>query len=390
MVGFKNKKNKNPPEKKITPDTVDTKHNQYVTTFQNHDEIIIPKLLSKKKRYKKQLETATLSIEQRLNITDNIKNITQQVQELRNQKKQYFLKNSGLLVDYFDNKKQIECGTNTSYMSVKTLAMNSFFTSKKEVVADALANIEQKENTVKQYFLNTDSSYIDIKKCLKQTDRCKYCNKGELVPIEDEGIIICNNAECSRSIPFISDHEKSSYKDPPKDACYCAYKRLNHFKEIVAQFQGKETTQIPNFLIDLIAKQFKKERIPHNKINYRITKEVLNTINYSEYYEHIYFINSKFGVKPPSFAPDFEEKLYELFNKIQSNYFSKHCPTDRNNFLNYHYTLYRLCELLGETKYLPYIHILNDRTNQDMIWNSIRKDPDINLQSYMKRGMLPP
>uniref|UniRef100_A0AB39J9X4 Late Transcription Factor Vltf3 n=1 Tax=Florenciella sp. virus SA2 TaxID=3240092 RepID=A0AB39J9X4_9VIRU len=46
-----------------------------------------------------------------------------------------------------------------------------------------------------------------------------------------------------------------------------------------------------------------------------------------------------------------EETLCNLFIDIQLPY-SKYCPSDRVNFLNYYYTLYKLCELLGETKYL--------------------------------------
>jgi hypothetical protein len=34
--------------------------------------------------------------------------------------------------------------------------------------------------------------------------------------------------------------------------CFYAYKKINHFKEILAQFQGKETTQIPDEVIDQI------------------------------------------------------------------------------------------------------------------------------------------
>ena len=37
---------------------------------------------------------------------------------------------------------------------------------------------------------------------------------------------------------------KNLLKEPPKEVCFYAYKRINHFREILAQFQAKETTQI--------------------------------------------------------------------------------------------------------------------------------------------------
>ena len=48
-------------------------------------------------------------------------------------------------------------------------------------------------------------------------------------------------------------------------------------------------------------------------------------------------------------TPQLEETLCNLFIDIQIPY-AKFCPMDRVNFLNYYYTLYKLCELLGETR----------------------------------------
>ena len=67
------------------------------------------------------------------------------------------------------------------------------------------------------------------------------------------------------------------------------------------------------------------------------------------------------------------DKLCSLFMDIQRPY-SKHCPQSRVNFLNYYYVLYKMCQLLGETKYLPYFPMLKDkvkRIEQDEIWKKI-------------------
>jgi hypothetical protein len=58
---------------------------------------------------------------------------------------------------------------------------------------------------------------------------------------------------------------------------------------------------------------------------------------------------------------------------IQGSY-AKFCPGDRVNFLNYYYTLYKLCELLQQHHYLPYFPMLKDREKrieQDVIWKNI-------------------
>ena len=108
------------------------------------------------------------------------------------------------------------------------------------------------------------------------------------------------------------------------------------------------------------------------------TKEVLKKLKYNKYYEHIPFIKDKLGIKPPIMSPELEETLCNLFIELQSPY-SKFCPDDRVNFLNYYYTAYKLCELLNEDKYLEHFPMLKDpekRMEQDVIWKKICKELD--------------
>jgi hypothetical protein len=61
---------------------------------------------------------------------------------------------------------------------------------------------------------------------------------------------------------------------------------------------------------------------------------------------------------------------------IQGPY-AKYCPGHRVNFLNYYYTVYKLCELLDQNQFLPYFPMLKDmgkRVEQDAIWKQICED----------------
>ena len=72
-------------------------------------------------------------------------------------------------------------------------------------------------------------------------------------------------------------------------------------------------------------------------------------------------------------TPELEEKLCNLFIQIQSPY-SKFCPEDRVNFLNYYYTIYKLCELINQRDFLLHFPMLKDRDKrieQDEIWKKI-------------------
>ena len=124
--------------------------------------------------------------------------------------------------------------------------------------------------------------------------------------------------------------------------------------------------------------QIKKERIDLSQVTNVKTKDILKKLGYNKYYEHIPFIKERLGIKPPVMTPEFEDKLYNLFMELQAPY-SKCCPDDRVNFLNYYYTAYKLCELLGETQYLEHFPMLKDRekrVEQDNIWKQICQELD--------------
>ena len=312
-------------------------------------------------------------MEQKLDITDKINDITKNIIDLKNRKKEYFLDNSKFIFDYFENKKNISGGTNTQTCNNKNKLLNTFFKIKQD---DNNIYQTKNNNIVQKYLTNIDDNFLDINSYVCQTDICQYCYKGEMIPLEDEGIVICN--VCSRNIPYLIENEKPSYKEPPKEVCFYAYKRINHFKEILAQFQGKETTQIPLDVIENIKLQIKKERIDLSQISNNKTKEILKKLGYNKYYEHIPFIKDKLGIKPPIMSPELEETLCNLFIELQSPY-SKACPDDRVNFLNYYYTAYKLCELLGENQYLQHFPMLKDREKrieQDTIWKQICEELD--------------
>ena len=256
-------------------------------------------------------------------------------------------------------------GSNTS----KNKKIDNFFKISDKTEKD-VSNINT-SSIVNKYLSNVDESFININSYIHSSNVCQFCKKGEMIPLEDEGVLLCNL--CFRNSTYLIENEKPSYKEPPKEVCFYAYKRINHFKEIIAQFQGKETTQIPPEVIENIKQQIKKERIDLSQVTNVKTKEILKKLGYNKYYEHIPFIKDKLGIKPPIMSQEFEETLYNLFMELQAPY-SKFCPDDRVNFLNYYYTAYKLCELLGETQYLEHFPMLKDREkrlDQDNIWKQI-------------------
>uniref|UniRef100_A0A6C0E1E7 Uncharacterized protein n=1 Tax=viral metagenome TaxID=1070528 RepID=A0A6C0E1E7_9ZZZZ len=368
MPVFKPKTNKKIKISKKNITTLDGKHREFMNEFAKNELNEIPKLKQEYNDIENILKTNDLAIDQVMEYKDRLQEIIRDITYLKNKKTKYYLDNSHFIFEYFENKKNISNTDTTKNGTSKNKIVDNFFKIKTEEQAKP-ENINK--NIVYKYLCNIDESFMEINSFVHSSDVCEHCFKGELIPMEDEGLLICN--VCSVNVPYLIENEKPSYKEPPKEVCFYAYKKINHFKEILAQYQGKETTQIPSEVIETIKLQIKKERIELSQLNHYKTKEVLKKLGYNKYYEHIAFIKNKLGIQPPVMSPELEETLCNLFMELQSPY-SKNCPDYRVNFLNYYYVLYKLCELLGEAEYLHDIPMLKDREKlieQDETWKKM-------------------
>jgi hypothetical protein len=207
---------------------------------------------------------------------------------------------------------------------------------------------------------------------------CENCNIGELIKVNHEGIIVCNH--CFTNHKYLVDNDKPTYKEPPKEVSFYAYKRINHFREILSQFQAKESTDIPKEIIDQISSQVKKERIQLSQLTNKKMKEILKKLKYNKYYEHIPTIINQFcGIRAPKMTPELEQQLKLMFDEIQTpfeKYSFNVCP-DRKNFLNYNYVFYKMCELLNKDEFLHCFPLLKSREKlyeHDLIWKGICND----------------
>ena len=361
--------------------TIDIKHADMLNEFHKIETCDIPKLIKEKNNLKNKLSTIKRNdFEQFLAIRDRKREINKKIRSLKLKRKQYLLQNSNHIFNYFEQKQQISNDSNI--VNQNTKALNSFFKIKtkngqnEDIKNDKYNNSRQ---SYLKYWANVNNEVLNIQDYTIPIDKCYYCNSGELIAQDEEGIMICNNHKCGRFITYIVDNSKPANKDPPNEVSYTAYIRLNHFKEILSQFQAKETTQIPHEVIDAIKARIVKERISDiSQIDYNKMREILRQLGYNKYFEHIQYINSLFGIKPPIMNEELHETLCVLFIEIQKPW-AIHCPPNRTNFFNYTYTLHQLCVLLGQFQYLPYILLMKDREKQleqDMIWKKVCEDLD--------------
>ena len=233
-----------------------------------------------------------------------------------------------------------------------------------------------KDEIYEKYMKVIDKNYIYINNDdVPIFDKCSICFV-EMLLNNNTGILICPN--CGATENIIIDSDKPSFKEPPKEMTSFCYKRINHLNEFLAQFQAKETTDIPEDVYNEILMEIKKERITNMA---HITPEkmriILKKIKKNDYYEHIpYIINQLNGLPAPVIAPEIEEIIRGMFKAIQIP-FEKYCPHKRKNFLSYNYVMYKFFELLELDEYLDCFQLLKSRTKlhqQDLIWKNICSD----------------
>ena len=128
---------------------------------------------------------------------------------------------------------------------------------------------------------------------------------------------------------FLLTQTNLHYKEPPREISYFAYKRINHFNEWLAQFQAKESTDIPQEVYNQIISELKKERIEDMKsLTPPKLREILKKLKKNKYYEHVpHIINRLNGEPPPTTISETEEELRRMFKEIQVP-FHKFCPKE--------------------------------------------------------------
>ena len=204
---------------------------------------------------------------------------------------------------------------------------------------------------------------------------CLHCEIPKVLSVL-ESCIIC--PQCGVSDPYFDTGLNNlSYEQEinSEGNITFAYKRINHFNEWLAQFQAKESIDIPNQLLEDLRNEFHKLKIKNvNEITKAKVKQHLKKLKYNKYYEHVTHItNLLTGIKPPSMTPIVEEQLRNMFREIQIP-FETYKPATRSNFLSYSYCLYKFCELLGYDELLCHFPLLKSREKlhqQDKIWQKI-------------------
>ena len=321
------------------------------------------------------LKERALKIEEEIVNPENTVKVTRLQEELKviNKRlvqddplKDYYIQNADVFLKYYGNSDRLQNVTTTP------ADQNTFvkFLASQNTIEPTHSKKQLFEEFTSRLKMNTSGEVLEKKLVLAEhCDRCNIARE----ELSDEGILVCPTCGSEEYMLVVSDFP--SFRDTPKERNNYAYKKINHLNEILNQFQAKESTIIPDEIMNEVIMEVKKRRIRNiAELSEKDMREILKKLNRSKYYEHAAHILSRLnGNPPPTITPAIEEKVRTMFQEIQAP-FLLYCPDDRTNFLSYSYILYKFFELLELDEYKVYFPLLKSRDRliaHDQIWKKI-------------------
>ena len=388
------------------PTTLEAYHKEQLQSFRNSKETVssLRETLQSLEEQRDALASSHLSDEWRL-LTESIDELRAKITKIEKDDSRidYFLDVGDMLFQYFDAQESVAAGnevaTNTQTRMPSNSVLSYFMPTTSVIVNEEApsivgprplkkvrpkaSDIDSKDGLNRDKMLEKYLAVVDptaIKSGFLPGSGiepgwgcCPACEV-EMTFYQNEAKLGCPS--CGHEEFILIDSEKPSYKDPPREITYFAYKKINHFNEWLAQFQAKENTDIPQDIIEAVLAEIRKERIRDpKKVKKEKIHQILQKLKLSKMYDHVQQIKNRIQQQMTTLvlSRENEERLQFMFKEIQPA-FIKFCPKGRSNFLSYPYVLSKLCQLLEMDEFLPCFQLLKSREKlyqQDQVWQKI-------------------
>ena len=157
------------------------------------------------------------------------------------------------------------------------------------------------------------------------------------------------------------------------------YKKVNHFREWLAQCQAREMSDL-DVTVEALRAELRKQRLSDAEQKHLTPAKIrtyLRSLRLGNY-DHVHLIHSVItGRRPPQFDHETEMRLVEMFKATLAPFEAvkqRVCPT-RSNFLSYSYVLRKLTSLIGipnvDAHYFPLLKSREKLHVADQIWRAI-------------------
>lgn len=313
--------------------------------------VIHKKILDMFNKNKHNLETLIDNYNNILDIDNmNIMNISQDLKKKidsieNNTELNYYLLESTFILDKY--KSILKKPKKISF----TGAIETNDEEKNSLIKSYLS-IAEKYINIDEFFKDDDKKNSKINKSSLETNiKCNNCENNSDFDIIDLETYICLHCSSEQVIPI----HNSSYKDSDRIniTSKYIYDRKTHFRDAVAQYQGKQNCSIDQKVFDDLEREFENHYLllgdkntPRDIRYSRISKQTillfLKDLKYTKHYENINLIHYRITNKKPDDISYLENKLIEDFDKLTELYDEMYKDINRKNFINTQYVLYLL------------------------------------------------
>ena len=213
--------------------TVDIQHSSKIQTFSESNKDIemlkhkIEKaqiMLNTIEKRKESHELNDSEFNRYMSLKDDIAIYNKQINEIENSNDEldYLVNTGSILFKYYDI---VDNGTSNDDMaitsSVKQNSILKFFVNTSSTEIDIENDMEDRATLSEQYMAYINDNYTKIN--VEEKDKCSCCESTDRSVMTNDGLIYCNS--CNTVEYIIVDHDRPSYKDPPREISYFAYKR---------------------------------------------------------------------------------------------------------------------------------------------------------------------
>ena len=166
------------------------------------------------------------AIERLIVLRDNLLDVQDSINILESKcnETNYYRNMANILFKYYDINENCD-DVNKQGSSSNTSILKYFLINNAQPVLPENQDVD-KSSLIDSYMSFVDDGYIR-EKIHDAQDTCASCGSQAMTIMTNDGYIFCN--DCFSIEYIIIDHEKPSYRDPPKEISYFAYKRINHF-----------------------------------------------------------------------------------------------------------------------------------------------------------------
>ena len=202
--------------------TLDTLHLNKIKEFHNRDSVIAKlqkeiEVLEKQVNSYKSKDLSDTEFDTYMNLKDNLLEVKKKLSsyEKHDDEIDYYINTAPILFQYYDileNGKDVNTIPKTIATSKSIL---KYFLNQDPIEISDSNYVPQidRATLLDNYMHVTDSNYI---KAVESTvDKCPYCEGCDRNIMLNDGMIYCN--DCNTIEYIIVDHERPSYKDPPKE-----------------------------------------------------------------------------------------------------------------------------------------------------------------------------